>query len=192
LDFILLGIICAATGAVTLAIGGVACVIIFGVIISAACGIGIGAGCYAICEAGGYCGGPVMNYISYVTSCTPYGNGAVFFPENIAGAPDNGITYFYGQQNGDGGVIDGAMTDLSYGEIVLHNAWVDDVTHVYVYISQDNYNDWICIADGYMEQYSPADFDLGYFSNYFNYIAIAAWDPQMGSSLYIDSISATR
>lgn len=125
--------------------------------------------------------------------------GAVNNPTNIHGpAPDGAYTQLYGGNPGDGGAVVSMMTGsvgddgggFSRGHIYLAGYSVSEYySHVYIYVSQNNYYDWQLVNHGYITSSTPSWYDIGQAPSNFKYIAIAGIDDEGWScNLMLDAV----
>ena len=133
----------------------------------------------------------------YVQSAT-YGNGVVNNPTNILGnAPNGAYTQLYGGNMYDGGMVVSMMTGslgsgggFSRGHIYLYGYSVSEYySHLYVYVSQNNWYDWELANDFYVDSSTPGWIDIGEAPIEFKYIAVAGYDDiGWSANLMIDAV----
>lgn len=127
-----------------------------------------------------------------------WGNGAVSNPTNILGnAPDGAYTQLYGGNYGDGGAVVSMMTGslgsgggFSRGHIYLYGYSVSGYySHLYFYVSQNNYYDWQLVNSFYYSSSTPGWIDIGQAPSDFKYIAVVGIDDQgLSANLMIDAV----
>jgi hypothetical protein len=131
--------------------------------------------------------------MSDLVQATPYGSGQINNPANLCGQnTDGNYAQIYGGGTNDGGVIIGWMNMISTGHIYLYGySAAGYYTHLYVYVSMDNYNDWVQITPSNFTVYpdSAQWIDCGSYSGYFRYISIVAInDAGYSANIYLDAV----
>jgi len=129
---------------------------------------------------------------------TSYDDGGVSNPTNIHGsAPDGAYTQLYGEDAGDGGMVVSMMTGslgsgdgFSRGHIYLYGYSVSGYnSHLFVYVSQNNYYDWQLAGSLYVSSSTPSWIDIGQAPSDFKYIAVAGYrDGPYSVNLMIDAV----
>jgi hypothetical protein len=138
-------------------------------------------------------------YPYYHEQSIVWGAGAVNNPTNVHGpAPDGTYTQLWGGNPGDGGVVVSMMTGsvgydgggFSRGHIYLAGYSVSGYySHLYVYVSQNNNNDWQLVNQGYVTSSTPSWYDIGQAPSNFKYIAIVGIDDEGWScNLMVDAV----
>ena len=127
-----------------------------------------------------------------------WGYGSVSNPTNIHGkAPDGAYTGIYGGNYDDGGAVVSIMTGslgsgggFSRGHIYLYGYSVSGYySHLYVYVSKNNYYDWQLAKSLYVYSSTPSWIDIGNAPSEFKYIAVVGIDDQGWScNLRIDAV----
>jgi hypothetical protein len=130
----------------------------------------------------------VSSYVSHWI----YGHGAVYNPTGIVGSSNDGnYAVIAGPNFGDGGNIVGWMNAEAHGHIYLYGYSAPGYyTHLYVFVSYNNNNDWSQTSVQTVYPGSAQWIDCGsYYGGNFRYIAIAAIDDNgMSANLYMDSV----
>ncbi len=141
----------------------------------------------------------LRQYYPYIhVQSIAYGSGAVNNPTNILGnAPDGAYTQLYGGNYGDGGMVVSMMTGslgsgggFSRGHIYLYGYSVSGYdSHLYVYVSQNNNNDWQLVYSQFVSSSTPGWIDIGQAPSDFKYIAVAGYrDTGYSVNLMVDAV----
>ena len=132
--------------------------------------------------------------MSSIAQYTTWANGVVNNPTALTGDSNDGnYAQIYGGNYNDGGNIVGWMNAEAHGHIYLYGySFSGYYTHLYVYVSYNNYNDWTQTSVQTVYPSSAGWIDCGYYGGNFRYIAIAALDDNgMSANLLIDSVQVT-
>lgn len=140
-------------------------------------------------------------YPYYHEQSIVWGAGAANNPTNVHGpAPDGTYTQLWGGNPGDGGAVVSLMTGsagddgggFSRGHIYLYGYSVSGYySHLYVYVSQNNNNDWQLVNQGYITSSTPTWYDIGQAPSNFRYVAIVGIDDDGWScNLMVDAVRA--
>lgn len=167
-------------------IPGLICGIIWTLLITAICSVGVPPYCYNICQYGGYCT-PETHYVSVIRDYAPFGSGSVTNVNGLLGSSDDGNSvHIYGSNNGDGGNIAGNLDSDAHGDIRIR-AKTGVNTRVYVYIAT-TYGSWLLVDDIWINSPSYSSISFGSIPADFRYVAIAAYDAGAPSNLYVDNL----
>jgi hypothetical protein len=137
---------------------------------------------------------PPSYYVSSIVAYTPYGYGVVNNPYGLIGSSNDGsYAQIYGGNLNDGGNIVGFMNAPAHGNIELYGYSAPGYyTHLYVYVSYNNNNDWVLTRVQTVYPGSAAWINCGSYGSNFRYIAIAAIDDNgMSANILIDSVKVT-
>jgi hypothetical protein len=137
---------------------------------------------------------PQTYYVSSIAQYSTWAYGQVHNPDSLIGNSNDGnYAQIYGGNLNDGGNIVGWMNDVAHGHVYLYGYSAPGYyTHMYVYVSYNNNNDWTEITRQTVYPSSAGWIDCCSYSGNFRYIAIAAIDDNgMSANLYIDSVRVT-
>ena len=137
-------------------------------------------------------------HVSSITGSGPLsGSGSVSSATNMIGyEADSNYAVIEAPFMGDAAYITGRLNTEVAGQrnIYLYGyAWGSDASHVYVYVSQSGYGDWIYVNDLNIYPSSSQPIHIGTITSTFRYIAICsyndyAFDP---TALLIDCVTTT-
>jgi rhodanese-related sulfurtransferase len=177
--------VCIAAGIGTAGVGGIACGLIATAVIGGIMAFSMNEAASAICSAMGYCG---PTYVDYCYTW-PYFNGYVVNHNYIYGTPDGLGADFYGHAYNDGANMVCRLSQMSSGFMMI---WVKptEPTMFHVYVGVKGDNDWRFV---YSQLQQPTG---GWYAIYtgnsdpYQYVGIAAWDPQHCVEISVDAIKA--
>ncbi len=140
----------------------------------------------------------LRQYYPYIyVQSTAYGQGAANNPTYLLGSgPDGSYTQLWGGNPYDGGQVVSMMTGslgsgggYSRGHIYIYGYSVSGYySHLYVYVSNTNNNDWRSVNNFYVSSSTPGWIDVGTASD-FKYIAVVGYDDSGWScNLMVDAI----
>jgi hypothetical protein len=121
----------------------------------------------------------IISYPTSVVSHTNYYSGSVTNWNNIYGPIDSAYAVIYGGNANDGGSIVCNTATFSSGATIKVQAFsaYGYSSHVHVYVSYNNNNDWHEVGIGGQTITSGPDlYNFGYTTYSFRYIAIAGVD----------------
>jgi hypothetical protein len=130
-------------------------------------------------------------WVASVVSTTTYAYGQIHNPTGLNHSYNDGsYVQLYGGNYGDGAGIVGAMSGDAHGHIYLYGySAAGYYTHMYVYVSYNNYNDWTEITRQTVYPSSAGWIDCNYYGGNFRYIKIVAIDDNgMSACLNLDSV----
>ena len=134
---------------------------------------------------------PDPYYVSSITHTQAYGYGAVNNQNGLTGNSNDGsYVQLWGGNYNDGGQIVGWMNQEAHGHIYLYGHSGDGYyTHLYVYVSYNNNNDWTQTSVQTVSGTNDRWIDCGSYSGNFRYIAIVGIDNNgMSANIFLDSV----
>lgn len=127
-----------------------------------------------------------------------YGGSGYWEPASAEGSsPDGNFAGVYGYNVGDAACIIGTMNDQvpsGGSHIYIYGYTMNGYNaRIYVYVSQNNNNDWYYVSDLSFDYSSPETIQLGYTTRQFRYVGISIYieEEYEGSALLFDCVIVT-